>query len=287
MTHKKQTQTTIMLKLRDARKHANSTFKRNGLLLSEFSKKSTSMLKANMKPHSAMIGKATLSTSVTLFALVFFLPLTSSSTANAPTGDMVTAQQQPQTLKINQEVSGQAIVRDTYTITDPPPQTTTASYSSTALTFTNNTEAAIQWPFRVGVPLSDGFGGRVAPCETCSTQHNGQDFIPGEGSQIQAIADGTVIAVVNSAGNSVEAHSGSYGTYVIIEHNIDGQLVTSTYAHMEYQSSPLVVGQQVKATNLVGTVGNTGQSTGAHLHLEIRVNGSPVNPILWLTSHNR
>ncbi|WP_258046279.1 M23 family metallopeptidase [Leifsonia shinshuensis] len=125
------------------------------------------------------------------------------------------------------------------------------------------------------MPISDGFGYRVAPCSGCSSYHEGIDMNPGAGSPIQAIADG----VVREVGNP----SGSLGVYAIIDHQIDGETVSSLYAHMAYGSLALRVGQTVKVRQLVGLVGSTGASTGAHLHLGISVNGTPVDPFAWLT----
>lgn len=152
-----------------------------------------------------------------------------------------------------------------------------ASYSRTASTFTNVITSAVQWPFVVGVPISDGFGPRAAPCSGCSTQHKGLDLTPGEGSPIQVIADG----VVRETG---ESNSG-FGVYAIIDHIVDGARVSSLYAHMQFGSLRLTAGQPVTVGQLVGQVGNTGQSTGAHLHLEILLNGvTPTDPFAWLST---
>ena len=72
------------------------------------------------------------------------------------------------------------------------------------------------------VPISYGFGMRSG------RMHEGVDFTPGAGSPIQAIADGVVRVATNSGG--------AYGVSVIIDHKIDGQLVSSRYAHMQYGS---------------------------------------------------
>lgn len=121
----------------------------------------------------------------------------------------------------------------------------------------------IRWPFPYAVPISSGFGDRAAPCRGCSTAHSGIDFNPGYGAAIFAIADGVVVDV--SAGGS------SWGTYVVIEHQIDGQTVFSGYAHMVSGSTPLAVGQEIKVGDFVGLVGATGQATGAHLHFTIAI----------------
>ena len=131
----------------------------------------------------------------------------------------------------------------------------------------------IRWPFPSAVPISSGFGDRVAPCRYCSSNHRGLDFTPGNGAPIFAIASGVVVASELGRG---------YGQYVYIEHEINGQNVLSVYAHMQRGSSPLQVGDQVQVGDFVGLVGNTGTSTGPHLHLEIRINDEYVDPFAWL-----
>ncbi|WP_164990381.1 M23 family metallopeptidase [Agromyces albus] len=142
-------------------------------------------------------------------------------------------------------------------------------------TFTNNPAGTIQWPFAVGVHIGDRFGYR--DCYGCSTNHGGQDFNPGLGAEIQSIADGTVVVAENGGG--------SLGVVMMIDHEIDGQKVTSVYAHMEYDSMRFAVGDQVGVGDVVGTTGDTGMSTGPHLHFEIRlggVDGMKVDPLVWL-----
>jgi murein DD-endopeptidase MepM/ murein hydrolase activator NlpD len=161
------------------------------------------------------------------------------------------------------------------------PDASAATYSRTSNTFTNNPNAAIQWPFLTGVPLSDRFGPRPYVCSVCQPIHNGLDFTPGMGSDVAAIADGKVSRVVQSSATS------GFGTHVVIDHTVDGQKVQSVYAHMIVNSPIFRVGDSVKQGDRVGRVGTTGSSTGAHLHLEILVNGKQVDPFAWLTAHNR
>ncbi|HEX6955120.1 MAG TPA: peptidoglycan DD-metalloendopeptidase family protein [Agromyces sp.] len=142
-------------------------------------------------------------------------------------------------------------------------------------TFTNNPLGTIQWPFAVGVHIGDRFGYRN--CAGCSSNHRGQDFNPGDGAEIQSIADG-VVSVSTDAG-------GSLGVVTMIDHVIDGQTVTSVYAHMQYNTRRFEVGDTVEVGDVVGNTGNTGMSTGPHLHFEIRiggVGGTHVDPLEWL-----
>jgi murein DD-endopeptidase MepM/ murein hydrolase activator NlpD len=142
-------------------------------------------------------------------------------------------------------------------------------------TFTNNPNGTIQWPFAVGVKIGDRFGPR--DCAGCSSNHQGQDFNPGVNAPIQAIADGVVSYAANE--------DGSLGTHMIIDHVIDGKPVSSVYSHMVTGSMKFKVGDVVKVGQIVGKTGNTGQSTGPHLDLEIRIggqNGTRVDPLAWL-----
>ncbi|AGW40485.1 cell wall binding protein [Leifsonia xyli subsp. cynodontis DSM 46306] len=145
-------------------------------------------------------------------------------------------------------------------------------------TFTNDPNGAIQWPFPVGVPISSFFGPRTAPTAGASSNHLGVDFTPGAGVPIRIIADGVVRDVVTRGDGC--------GVNVTIDHMIGGKLVSSKYCHMQTGSARVSVGQRVTVGEIVGLVGNTGVSTGAHLHLEIRLNGiDSVDPYAWLKAN--
>lgn len=134
--------------------------------------------------------------------------------------------------------------------------------------FTNDPDAAIQWPFLVGVGMSYGYGMRSGRL------HEGIDFVPGNGAPIQAIADGTVRIATEQGG--------AYGVTVYIDHVIDGSVITSHYSHMQYGSLNVKAGDTVKVGTIVGKTGNTGRSYGAHLHFELIVNGTTIDPMPWL-----
>jgi len=145
-------------------------------------------------------------------------------------------------------------------------------------TFTNNPNGTIQWPFAVGVHIGDQLGPRN--CAGCSANHGGQDFNPGVGAPIQAIADGVV--------SYTQDGEGSLGVHMIIDHMIDGKLVSSVYAHMIHGSMNFETGDVVKVGQVIGKTGTTGMSTGPHLHFEIREGGkggTKVNPLNWLYAH--
>ena len=94
--------------------------------------------------------------------------------------------------------------------------------------------------------------------------HTGLDIAASSGTPIKVIADGTV---------TFAKYSGSYGNLVKVSH---GNGVETWYAHTSKMY--VTVGQEVKAGDVIAAVGSTGNSTGAHLHLEIRINGNHVNP---------
>lgn len=108
--------------------------------------------------------------------------------------------------------------------------------------------------------------------------HTGIDVnINVKGKSVVAVQDGVVIT-----SKAVKTKSGayrSYGEYIMIKHS-DGKV--SLYAHMKAGSRRVQVGDKVSKGEVIGTVGSTGNSSGTHLHFEIRVNGKPVNPLKYL-----
>ncbi len=150
-------------------------------------------------------------------------------------------------------------------------------YGSGNFSYSVASTGIVRWPFPYAAPISSPFGARVAPCAACSTLHQGLDFDPKEGSAIYAIADGVVKAVHND--------TWGFGRWVVIRHDLNGLVFDSIYAHMERNSVDLKEGDEVKVADYVGRVGNTGTSTGAHLHLEIHVDGVAVDPFVWLKKY--
>ncbi|MEA2397564.1 MAG: hypothetical protein QOK25_1120 [Thermoleophilaceae bacterium] len=115
----------------------------------------------------------------------------------------------------------------------------------------------------VNAPITSPFGMRSG------RPHQGVDFGAPAGAAIRAAGVGTVI----SAG----WNSGGYGYLVVIQHRLGFQ---TWYAHQ----SRIAVhsGQRVNGGTLIGYVGATGHATGPHLHFEVRINGTPVNPVPYL-----
>lgn len=117
------------------------------------------------------------------------------------------------------------------------------------------------------------FGMRFHPILKIWRMHNGNDWGARTGTPIYAAASGVVLKA---------GPNGGFGNFVLIGHDssIKGKYVTTGYAH---QSRIAVsVGQRVQRGQVIGYVGNTGLSTTPHLHFEVRLNGVPVNPMLYL-----
>ena len=174
------------------------------------------------------------------------------------------------------DVATPAVSRDGYTATSLKEQIFLV-YGNRSYLYTPNPNGTIRWPFPIAVPIGSGFGYRSAPCSGCSSDHKGLDLNAGNGAPIGAIADGVVISAISD--------SWGYGQHVIVEHAINGQRVQSLYAHMQAGSIRVSEGDQLKAGDVVGLLGSTGASTGPHLHLEIHVNGVPVDPFAWLQAN--
>lgn len=186
----------------------------------------------------------------------------------------------PQSLgPVATDVSRAGSAKDGYTFTAGSPMwggVALTPYEHTADTFVNNPDSDIQWPFTQGVPITSGFGFRNSPCGGCSSDHQGLDLTPGVGTPIRSIAAG----VVSETGGPY----GNYGQYVVVDHLVEGRVVRSLYAHMLAGSSRVREGDYVAVGDELGLVGNTGRSTGAHLHLELQVGGIATDPRAWLQS---
>ena len=112
--------------------------------------------------------------------------------------------------------------------------------------------------------ISSRYGHRTDPVNGRRGFHEGVDFRGRSGDPIQATADGTVIKAFRNGG---------YGKYIEISH---GNGYVTKFAHMK----KLLVkkGDKVSRGQIIGQVGNTGRSTGSHLHYEINLHGRPINP---------
>lgn len=124
---------------------------------------------------------------------------------------------------------------------------------------------SMTWPCPSYNRISSPYGYRTHPISGTRKLHKGLDISASSGNPVIAAASGTVVK---------SYFSSSYGNYVVISH---GGGVMTAYAHMTRRL--VSVGERVAAGQQVGTVGSTGNSTGPHLHFEVYVGGSTVNPM--------
>jgi murein DD-endopeptidase MepM/ murein hydrolase activator NlpD len=134
--------------------------------------------------------------------------------------------------------------------------------------------AAEGLPFSIPVNgsfrFTSGFGYRRDPFTGSRRLHAGTDFAGSRGTPIVAAGDGTVIFAGRQSG---------YGLMVELRHR-DG--FTTRYAHLS--RIRVSEGERVSRGERIGDMGNTGRSTGTHLHYEVRRNGDPVNPMTFITA---
>ena len=129
---------------------------------------------------------------------------------------------------------------------------------------TTSAPGAYLWPAPSSRIVTSEYGYRIHPIQGTKKLHTGMDIGAKSGSNVIASAGGTVI---------MSQYYGGYGNCIIIDH---GGGVSTLYAHM----SKLIAknGQYVNAGDVIGLVGSTGNSTGPHLHFEVRINGNTQNP---------
>lgn len=116
-------------------------------------------------------------------------------------------------------------------------------------------------PFEGDFPITQRFGEKI----TDPAGHTGIDYALYLGTPVLAAADGTVCLVAH-------LQSG-YGTHVVIEHE-DG--LETVYAHLS--RADISIGAKVRTGQTIGLSGNSGRSTGPHLHFEVRLDGRPIDP---------
>jgi murein DD-endopeptidase MepM/ murein hydrolase activator NlpD len=141
------------------------------------------------------------------------------------------------------------------------------SYTGTGSTATGS----FTWPCPSSTYITSGFGLRIHPIFGTERYHNSVDISANSGASVVAADSGTI---------AIATYSSSYGNYIMIYHS-NG---TSTlYAHMS--SLAVSAGDTVTKGDTIGYVGSTGWSTGPHLHFEIAVNGTRVNPLNYFSNY--
>ncbi len=116
--------------------------------------------------------------------------------------------------------------------------------------------------------VTSGFGKRISPFTGNLTMHRGLDIAARHGTPVEAPANGVV---------SYVGFDSRLGKLIKINH---GYGMKTTYGHMS--KTNVTVGQKVKRGDVIGQVGNTGRSTGPHLHYAVYVNNVPVNPTRYI-----
>ena len=146
-----------------------------------------------------------------------------------------------------------------------------ASWNSTSTVSVPARPRSVSIPSRIpleGAGLTSGFGMRTHPVLGGRRQHKGIDLASPIGSPIYATADGVV---------SRADWFSSYGLYISLDH---GASLETRYGHLSRLN--VAEGQTVRKGDLIGYVGTTGRSTGPHLHYEVRIAGTAVNPIPYM-----
>jgi murein DD-endopeptidase MepM/ murein hydrolase activator NlpD len=122
------------------------------------------------------------------------------------------------------------------------------------------------WPVRG--QITAGFGQRMDPFSGEGAFHAGVDISVPFGTKVIAAADGIVLEAGPEAG---------YGNEILIDH---GDGLSTKYGHLS--AIFVVVGQMLKRGQTIGAVGMTGKTTGPHLHYEVHIHDTPVNPTKYL-----
>jgi len=233
------------------------------------------VVRQKAKPKKKRLASQLLSAGALLFAGALFIGTTVPANAfitETATIEAVPTAEAGQSVEVSDVAIAAQAARDNYTVTSYA-EILRKKYGDQSFLYSVGV-GPVQWPFPYAVPISNGYGEKASPCRYCSSFHNGIDFTPGAGTPIYSIAAGTVVFT--------QVSNSGFGNEVMIEHVINGVTVTSMYAHMQMDSSPLTVGQVVGVGEMVGLVGSTGVATGAHLHLEIHVGDTPTDPFPWL-----
>ncbi len=126
------------------------------------------------------------------------------------------------------------------------------------------------WARPVSGNVSSPFGYRVSPCHGCSSYHQGTDIGASCNTPIYAASTGRV---------SYAGWNGGYGNLTRIDH---GGGVSTGYGHQPNGGIMVSVGEFVTVGQQIGRVGTTGASTGCHLHFEVRINGSAIDPVPFM-----
>ncbi len=138
-----------------------------------------------------------------------------------------------------------------------------------ALTGESQVSAHLAWPLQGAGAICSGFGMRADPFTHDPRMHKGIDIDADPGAPVFPVSEGRVVFA---------GERGGYGTMVIVEHR-DG--IETRYAHLD--EVEVADGDWLDGSQQLGTVGNTGRSTGPHLHFEVRIEGEAQDPMKFIS----
>jgi murein DD-endopeptidase MepM/ murein hydrolase activator NlpD len=129
----------------------------------------------------------------------------------------------------------------------------------------------MRYPFDKPLPrVTSAFGWRIHPLTKKRTHHNGCDYGSAMGTPVKAIANGKVIYAAPSTIKRPDGEPGGGGYIVRVRHKVNGEWITATYMHLRKASFTVRKGDLVKEGEILALSGNSGDSTGPHLHFEIQ-----------------
>ncbi len=206
---------------------------------------------------------------VGLMAVTTSIPaLAVNSATSAHTLDTTSSiSQTTQTIEVGTVTTSAAIERDGYTVAEVPKIVPATSGKSTAVRGgTDSGQLSNQgWVLPVAGVISDPYGPRPnRPVAGVGDFHGGTDIAALCGTPVSAATGGTV---------TFAGSNGTYGNWILVDH---GNGIQTGYAHNS--TIRVDVGQNIAAGEIIAEVGNTGASSGCHLHFEIRVNDAQVDP---------
>ncbi|GAB3401814.1 hypothetical protein GCM10027515_10860 [Schumannella luteola] len=224
--------------------------------------------------------------SVSVPASVFGTPSANAATTGAP---LVGSAADTQSFQVSAAAAADDTSRDAYGATSQAEfaaaaaaiqraaaakaaKATTAQYANTW----NPGIGPVRWPYEVMPKLGPGFGA-PATCSTCMSVHQGQDYLAHEGTPMYSIATGVV--------TKKQQDSYGWGNHLVITSTVNGQTVSFLYAHTQTGSIAVNVGDTVQVGQFIALTGSTGSVTAPHLHLELQLNGTKVNPHTWLQAN--
>ncbi|RGE21473.1 M23 family metallopeptidase [Leucobacter sp. wl10] len=194
--------------------------------------------------------------------------------SNALIADGASASSQPQLMSTGGTTTSDIVLPESIPAVETAPPMGADGKPNLSLAGLKDTK--LRYPFDSEVPLTDPFGYRTAPV---AQFHEAQDMGAGAGTPIRIVGDG----VVSEAGFATDG----CGFALSVEHKVNGQAVTSRYCHMQANSHSYQVGDRVKGGDQAGLVGETGMAFGAHLHMILRLENQPIDPLPFIAKNSK